>query len=881
MELRDDANPSDNIKCSRCSSLLPPRAKFCSTCGERIKKKKNEAVRARPETGDNNALEQEVSDDKLLIPSVSRAHLKGIQSRPPVSRAHLKGVPSRPSVSRVHLKSVQFRPSFKSNGINEQTYQRSSLPPFVGAANVVELPTQSLAVPDIETKKHDSIVVELPTQSLAVPDIETKKHDSIPLSQHLEQQVTRLLSGVNAAYQHKASTTRSNSSSILKEDTLVETAKYLEDMEQVSDDAPEFPMLSNKNGLTSGAWGWLPVLSLTSAIGLFLVAMAYNAGRFAEQWAEPLFWFGLVVIFLPIAIRLFSKQPTRQERITLLIIMAISLYFVKFLQYPLYFAYYDEFSHVQTAQSIAATGHLFYLNPILPISSFYPGLEIATNALSSLTGLSIFVTGIVLIGVARLVIVLALYLFYEQISKSMWVAGIATLLYMANPNFLFFDSMFSYESLAISLAVFVLFAVVRRSYVPANQRLGLTLTIWLGIGAVMVTHHVTSFILVAFLLLWTAVFFLLLKVPFFRQSRHQKIEAGPGNVALVGLVLCVAWLIYTGGQAVEYLSPHLTGAMNQFIQILSRNNAPRQFFHSSTSVTPLWERMSVYVSLILILLGLAFGLFYVWRRYRTNAAAFAMAVAVVAFPVSLALLLTQTGAELADRSTEFLFVAIAFVLALGASRFLLSATPSWRRSLLFMGAVTVLFVGQTIMGNGQSWGRMPGPYLVSADQRSIEPEGIAAAEWAAQYLGPGHVVATDRINTLLMATFGRQLAETSGSAKIPVSWVLLSPQFGPGVKTILQQDGVQYLVVDLRLSTALPQVGTYFNNGEVDAQHYTSPIDPAALLKFDDVQNVNRIFDSGNIIIYNVERVARGSTSTSTINLSGNPYWLGAFAHET
>ena len=278
-------------------------------------------------------------------------------------------------------------------------------------------------------------------------------------------------------------------------------------------------------------------------------------------------------------------------------------------------------------------------------------------------------------------------------------------------------------------------------------------------------------------------FFLLRKVRFFRQSRDQKIEAGPGKVAFVGLVLCAAWLVYTGGQAVAYLSPHITGAMAQFIQILSRHSAPRQFFHSSSSsVTPLWERMSVYISLLLILLGLAFGLFHIWRRYRNNAAAVAMAVAAIGFPVSLSLLLTQTGAAVADRSTEFLFVAIAFVLALGAWRFLLSAKPSWRRSVLFMGAVTVLFVGQTIMGNGQSWARMPGPYLVSADQRSIEPEGIAAAEWAAQYLGPGHVVATDRINTLLMSTFGRQLAETSESAKIPVSWVLLSPEFGPGVR---------------------------------------------------------------------------------------------------
>ena len=322
----------------------------------------------------------------------------------------------------------------------------------------------------------------------------------MPIVQHIERKVTQLRSEINTSYQRIASIPGSNSSSIVKENTLVETAKDLEVIEQVSHDTSGFPMLSNKNGLISGAWGWLPVLSLTSAIGLFLVAMAYNGGRFAEQWAEPLFWFGLIVIFLPIAVRLFSKRPTRRERISLLIVLAINLYFVKFLQYPLYFAYYDEFSHVQTAQSIAATGHLFSLNPILQISSFYPGLEIVTNALSSLTGLSIFVTGIVLIGVARLVIVLSLYLFYEQISKSMWVAGIATLLYMANPNFLFFDSMFAYESIAISLAVFILFAVVRRSYAGSNQRLGLTLTIWLGIGAVMVSHHVTSFILVAFLL---------------------------------------------------------------------------------------------------------------------------------------------------------------------------------------------------------------------------------------------------------------------------------------------------------------------------------------------------------------------------------------------
>src|SRR5437773_9757751 len=47
-------------------------------------------------------------------------------------------------------------------------------------------------------------------------------------------------------------------------------------------------------------WGWLPALSLTSAVGVFLLALAYNGGRDAAQWADPLFWFGLLVLFLPI-----------------------------------------------------------------------------------------------------------------------------------------------------------------------------------------------------------------------------------------------------------------------------------------------------------------------------------------------------------------------------------------------------------------------------------------------------------------------------------------------------------------------------------------------------------------------------------------------------
>ena len=87
---------------------------------------------------------------------------------------------------------------------------------------------------------------------------------------------------------------------------------------------------------------------------------------------------------------------------------------------------------------------------------------------------------------------------------------------------------------------------------------------------------------------------------------------------------------------------------------------------------------------------------------------------------------------------------------------------------------------------------------------------------------------------------------------ILISKVFITPDFGTGVKTTIRRGNIKYIVVDSRLSTGLPQVGFYYNTLEPKAMHYTVALDPADLTKFDGVQNVNRIYDSGNIIIYDV-----------------------------
>ncbi|TME03322.1 MAG: hypothetical protein E6I80_19445 [Chloroflexi bacterium] len=639
-------------------------------------------------------------------------------------------------------------------------------------------------------------------------------------------------------------------------------------------------------------WGWLPALSLTSAVGVFLLALAYNGGRDAAQWADPLFWFGLLVLFLPIAGRLLSLRASRRERIALLVVLGMALYLAKYLQYPLYFTYHDEFAHWRTAYDIAASGHLFQRNPIIPISSFYPGLEIATSALSSLTGLSLFAAGNVVLGVGRLVLILAVYLFFEHIISSARVAGIATLLYMANPHFLLFDADFSYESLALPLAMFVLFAVVSRSSEPGGRHRGLTLAIWLGLGTVVITHHVTSYALVAYLLLWTVVssfnkgllFTFRHKIADFHaslypqrhgamhQSRDQKDkdQAGPGWAALIGLALSIAWLIYTGDLAVGYLSPFLSGAVHQLAEIFFSRGPIRPLFQDASGfVAPLWERVMTYVSIGLILLGLPFGIFWIWKHKRSNALALTLGVVAFAYPVSQMFRLTKAGAESADRATAFLFLSLAFILAIGITEFWLPRTLTWRRSALVMGAIAVIFLGQVIAGGGPMWFRMPGPYLVIADPRSIEPEGISAAQWSDLYLGGGHRIATDRINGLLMATYGNEWIVEGVNEVVPP--VFTSLQFGPKDKALLQQQHIQYLIVDRRLSTGLPRIGVYFEITASGIKQYNKPIDPEALTKFDGMKNVSRLFDSGNITIYDVEAITNPPTITSTSKTSCIP----------
>ena len=109
--------------------------------------------------------------------------------------------------------------------------------------------------------------------------------------------------------------------------------------------------------------------------------------------ARLIFWAGVLLIALPIFYRLTSRDASPTERLALVCLLGLSLYAVKLVRDAPIFIFSDEPVHAFNANQIVAHHHLFRYNPILPVTPSYPGLEGATSALTTITGLSSYWAG--------------------------------------------------------------------------------------------------------------------------------------------------------------------------------------------------------------------------------------------------------------------------------------------------------------------------------------------------------------------------------------------------------------------------------------------------------------------------------------------------------
>jgi hypothetical protein len=610
------------------------------------------------------------------------------------------------------------------------------------------------------------------------------------------------------------------------------------------------------------SWGLLPEISLGAAAVVLLIALEPAIAPFGHEVERSLFWGGVWLLLLPVGLRLAWPFVSRWERIGLLVLATVALYTLKVLCEPTAFRDFDEFLHWRTAQDIVASGQLFTPNPLLPISPAYPALEIVTTALTNMTGLSIFAVAVALLGLLRVLFICALFLLFEKILNSSRLSALACLIYMSNWNFVVFDASFAYESLGV---VFLITILLADAYGRTKRRGAWIYRFVVALPLIVVlaaTHHITAFLTIILLA------GLLLLSILHNETWLQRL--GSAVLFSAAVVSPWAWSTAMNIPVGTYLGPELSGGLMDLYRVVTTMTLAHKPFAApeGADIPPLWLKLTAFSAVVVICVGLATGFFRAlaqagiqlsWGRYLplvtwTNSRLVLLTLLTLGYPISMALRVTESGWELGNRIAPFIYLGIGPVVAIAVADFWQKPAANRWVSASAGIVLTIVLIGGTFVGWGIS--DISPRYRVVADAASVEPMGIDASKWTREWLGEDHNFAADRINQVLLATYGRQRVVTAEEVRVDVSTVLFSDKLGPEELNAIKTGELEYLLVDLRLTKALPVVGVYFSKAEAPVIHSVPP-DADALLKFNGINGIGRPFDNGTIIIYDVSQYMR------------------------
>jgi type III secretory pathway component EscS len=592
------------------------------------------------------------------------------------------------------------------------------------------------------------------------------------------------------------------------------------------------------------AWRSLSTVALICALGLLTINLAFWAGRAGHGGpaASAAYWLGQLLVVAPIAVRLLSRRaPDHTESLGLVGLLVIVEYAVKFSYSPLMFTFPDELEHWRSTQDILATGNLFTINYSLPISPDYPGLENVTAAFSSITGLSVFASGTVIIGVAHLLFVALLYAFFHKVSGSTRVAGIGALIYAMSPHFAFFDSMFIYQVLALPFLVLGMYAVLALTQLrespqsqPRRARTGWWVVLVLSVMTVTVTHHVTTYVLAGLLALFAAVT---------AVQSHWRALRVPLLAFVLTMAATAAWLRLAAPTTLSYLAPNITSLAGNLF------GGPKAQ-KSSLPTGPLVNHVLVLILVIAMAVLLLYGAVRIWRSGQRSAGAITLLIASLAFyPVLMMRLVSANGAERAGRAFTFVFIPAAYVVAVGVAHLIRaphhSTARGRARAVIAVGLAVTMFAGSLAGGWPPYWEMLPGPFQVGGFERSVSPQGIAGANWALSALGTGNRFGVDISNAALLAAYGKQDTVRDASS------LYYSASIGPAERDFLASSSLRYLFVDRRLALSLPVSGSYFPV-DPNISNLKGPIPLKNLDKYDGMRGVDRLYDSGDVVIYDL-----------------------------
>jgi hypothetical protein len=516
---------------------------------------------------------------------------------------------------------------------------------------------------------------------------------------------------------------------------------------------------------------------------------------------------------------------------------------------PDQFRFPDELQHWLATTIVVQSGELFQPNLALPPAVHFPGLAEMGAATASMTGLPVTASGTIVAGVAHLVFVGVLFAAVLRASNSPAVAGVACATYATALHYLFFNSMFLYQTAALPFFMLTVWAT-RRWREGGGWPFALLAVV--SIGVTTVSHHVTAFALVATMLL----------LGITELARERRPRWSALVMPAVALAAVTGWVLLVAPDVISYLEEPIQQIGQTFSELVTGG--------AESSVTPAiaYGQLALQgIGLLgLLVLYVAVGRDMVARRDRDTWRWAALVGGAIFFAGNGVRFLGASGPEAAGRLATFTYVPISIIASIALVRAVqiipsrdsegrrwwvqpaLEVPPPKGRNLVIRVAagsalVTILMVGARAGGWPPIGSLLPGPYLAGGFERSVDAYGVDAANWERVTLGPGNRVGGDLTAVSLASTYGRQNpVREVGRLYYDSGWSLTDDN-------LVASLGLQYLVVDRRLSTHLPVSGGYFQNDPM-AGRITKPLSATQIGKFDSLADVDRLYDNGTVRVY-------------------------------
>jgi hypothetical protein len=583
---------------------------------------------------------------------------------------------------------------------------------------------------------------------------------------------------------------------------------------------------------------WSLIVASTAAAVLLSVSYHLAAGLRRDA-AFVVFWAAMCTMVVPLYRTLVRPDVSAATVRFALVLYGVWAAIPKLLRSwgaPLYS---DEFAHLVVVRDIMTTGSIDPVNPLVRMATDYPGLHLLVSWIASVTGLSPFAAGSVLVAVVHATTPLAVFLLARRAGFGASASAITALAYASNPSWLLFQSQLAYESLALPLLMWALVALTTAvSAVSPHTRLEAAITAAVLLAALAITHHLTSILTLLVLTVWSAIVVLRRRFGH-RGASGETVWVLPAAAIWLAAVFS-AWTWQHWEKLQNYLAPSLLRPYQNLTAYLRDGGAQtssggREPF--SGSQLPWFEQIPGLLTPFVWLTLTAVAV-WVWRSRRRDLPSVLWLAAGLSalYFVSLPALLTTTGAEGTRRTWAVTYLGLAFAAGavfefrhrrhLGdlqpvpSPSLLRAVVPSPLRSWLaaltpvfLASSALVLFVGGVATGQNEAY-RFPGAWQVGNDARSLTSETAQVASFIAATAAPGDRVLADRYVRGRIA-LASDVEIVAPSKSFP-AWDLTLRGDELARKWVgrVAAAGVDWLVVDTRMGSTEPVMGYWYANGE-------------------------------------------------------------------